>query len=194
MKTLSSNNKLLGLFLFILLYKYIINAGCSYKKNKEDTDWSVTDNTYLNGLSGDAAKQECFALSNYQSDSELCCYEASSNECFLKLSDTDPSKCPITSSSVFNNCGMAGIYEPVTSETCTEIALVQGYCCFVKISGGHTACIRTKELNKNKNSETDQILNYVKKNDENLKVESVICSDYFLKFHLLLIILSLIIF
>ena len=193
MKTLSSNNKLLGLFLFILLFKYIINEGCYYKKNKEDTDWTVTDKTYLNGLSGDSAKQVCFALSDYKNDGQ-CCYEATTNECFLNSAGTDTSKCPTTSSAVFNNCGMAGIYEPVTSETCTEIALVQGYCCFVKISGGHTACIRTKELNKNKNSETDQILNYVKKNDENLMVESVICSGYFLKFHLLLIILSLIIF
>ena len=197
MKTLFSNNNLLSLFLLILFFKYIINDGCFYKNNKEDTDWSVTNDTYLNGLSGDTAKQECFSLSNYKIDNQLCCYDPN-NKCYIKetsVSDADTdSNCPKKSSIVFNNCGMAGIYEPVTSETCTEIALVQGYCCFVKISGGHTACIREKKLNKDKNTETEDIVNYVKKCNESLKVESVICNGYFLKLHLLIFILSLIIF
>jgi hypothetical protein len=192
MKTFSSNNKFLSLFLFILALKYILNDGCFYKKNKEDTEWSVTDNNYLSGVSGDDAKQKCFSLSNYKEDNKLCCYDQN-NGCYIGSSDTD-SNCPKKSLKVFNNCGMAGIYEPVNSEICTDIALVQGYCCLAKISEGHTACIRTKKLNKNKNTETEEILNYVKKCDENLKVESVICNGYFLKFHLLLIILSLIIF
>ena len=194
MKAFSSNNKLLSLFIFVLSLKYILNDGCPYKINKEDTDYSYTATDYLKGLSGNEAKQKCFSLSNYQNDNQLCCYDSSNNKCYVNTSVTD-NNCPKTTSKVFSNCGMAGVYEPVTSETCTEIALVQGYCCFVKISGGHTACIRTKELDKkNKNAETDQISNYVKKNGENLKVESVICNGYFLKLHLLLFILSLIIF
>ena len=193
MKTFFSKNKLLSLLLFVISFKYILNDGCAYKIKKEDTDYSYTATDYLNGLSGNEAKQKCFSLSNYQNDNQLCCYDSSKNECYVNTSTTD-NKCPTTSSIVFNNCGMAGIYEPVTSETCTEIALVQGYCCFVTISDGHTACIRTKELGKNKDTETEQISNYVKKNGENLKVESVVCNGYFLKLHLLLFILSLIIF
>ena len=197
---LSSKYKFLSLFLFILFFKYILNAdgdGCSYKANKEDENWLTTTNDYLKGLSSDAAKQKCFSLSNYENDNDVCCYDSSNNKCYKKTSPATSDTniiCPTVSSTVFNNCGMAGIYDPVTSEACTEISLVQGYCCFVKISGGKTACIRTKKLNKNKNSETDQILNYVKKCSESLKVESVICKGYFLKLHLLLIILSLIIF
>ena len=197
MKTPSSSNKILSLFLFILFFKYILN-GCPYKTNKEDENWSDTDQTdYLNGLSGEEAKQKCFSLSNYKDDNELCCYNTSDNKCYSNIIITNTNNnivCPTPSSIVFNNCGMSGIYQPVSSEVCTEISLVQGYCCFVKISDGHTACIRAKELNKDKNTETEQIVNYVKKSNENLKVESVICNGYFLKFHLSLIILSLILF
>ena len=62
---------------------------------------------------------------------------------------------------IFNNCGMAGIYQPVSEEVCQEISLVQGYCCFAELSNNEKACIRTKKLNKDKNTETSEIKSYV---------------------------------
>ena len=83
---------------------------------------------------------------------------------------------------------MAGIYQPLTSATCTEISLVQGYCCYAKFSDNSTACIRTKELNKNKNTATSQMEQYLKdvikqNNSVNgLTISEVVCKGYNLKY------------
>ena len=47
-----------------------------------------------------------------------------------------------------NNCGMAGIYQPNSSDICTEISLVQGFCCYVKLKINNTdsySCLRVKK-------------------------------------------------
>ena len=104
--------------------------------------------------------------------------------------DTEGSEiieCP-EDSHIINNCGMAGVYEPVISTICTEISLVQGYCCFVETNKG-TACIRTKKLHKDVNATTDQIDTYVKSIFNDGEVKKVICKGWNLKIYNILIVL-----
>ena len=166
-----------------LNYIYISNVGCDYWE-KEDKK-AVTDANYLSQLhTEEEKKQKCYSLSNFKGvGNSLCCYNKNKG-CFKNETDTDPNECP-KGSTIYNNCGMAGIYEPVYSTICTEISLVQGYCCFVKTSIGN-ACIRTKELDENVNATTEQINKYVNGEAE---IQSVICNGWNLKLYKMLSVL-----
>ena len=176
------------LILLSILFKEILNAGCNYKKNGDTKNTDDTDDDYLKDVSGDVAKQKCYFLSNSDVQTGKCCYDSANNKCTTDNTAT----CPDEAVEIKNNCGMSYIYQPVTSDTCTEISLVQGYCCFVKTKAGKTACIRTKSLNKDKNSVTEQMTDYANKckeangNSGNAEIESVICAGVYLKFYLLL--------
>ena len=93
---------------------------------------------------------------------------------------------------------MAGIYQPKTAATCTEISLVQGYCCYANFTDGSSACIRTKELNKDKNSATDDMSKYLNKVKDIVKLsneftfDKVQCKGYYLKFYMIFLILLII--
>ena len=167
------SNFILLFLLFILSFKKVLLAGCNYYSSKDDEEKNAPKNTdtdngeYLSGLTGDAARQKCYSLSNSKAHSGQCCFDSTTNKC-INEDDTDSSNCPVKADNIYNNCGMAYVYEPITSDTCTEISLVQGYCCYIKYTIGtnnkeHTACVRTKELNKNKNSATSQMNDYIQK-------------------------------
>ena len=137
-------------------------------------------------------KQKCFSLS-YTDNNGVCCFkkEASNNVC--TPTNENGSECPEPNNDVPNNCGMAGIFEPQTSITCTEISLVQGYCCYVALKKNSdnsvlSACIRTKKLNKNKNEATDQIVKYV---TSDYTITSVECHGTNIKYYWLLIIATI---
>ena len=87
---------------------------------------------------------------------------------------------------ITNNCGMAGIYMPQKNSTCNGISLVQGYCCFTRIKGNPelTACLRAKQLNKDKSKAPAEIEEYVKsKGGEIISVE---CGIFNLKLYWIL--------
>ena len=172
--------------LFFLNYIFISSDGCQYwiSEGKEGT----TDAQYLSQYHIDEEKrQQCYILSNFQGDDTKCCYK--DGACIKKEAGIPDNNCPKTNSKIINNCGMAGIYEPVYSTVCTEISLVQGYCCFVKTKEGN-ACIRTKKLHKDINETTDQINTFVKGIYENNEVESVICKGWNLKIYKILTMLT----
>ena len=129
-------------------------------------------------------KQKCYSLSNFNGGDSLCCYKNSIG-CFTKESGTPEDECPKLST-IYNNCGMAGVYEPLISTICTEISLVQGYCCFVKTNKGN-ACIRTKKLHKDVNATTDQINDFVKSIANDGEVQEVIWKGWNLKIYNILI-------
>ena len=164
------SNFILLFLLFILSFKKVLLDGCDYYSSKDDEEKNSPKNTdtdndeYLSGLTGDAARQKCYSLSNSKANTGQCCFNPTTNKCIKE--GTGTSECPVKADQIYNNCGMAYIYEPITSDTCTEISLVQGYCCYLKYTIGsadHTACVRTKELNKNKNSATSQMNDYIQK-------------------------------
>ena len=88
---------------------------------------------------------------------------------------------------ITNNCGMAKWYQPSSKETCTEISLVDGYCCYVETQGHGKACIRQGEIDEdNKNEITDEMrkaVNRLKPATENVEIESVQCKGYYIAFY-----------
>ena len=94
-----------------------------------------------------------------------------------------------TETDVTNNCGMAQWYRPSSKETCTEISLVDGYCCYVETQGHGKACIRQGEIDEdNKNEITDEMrkaVNRLKKSgiSGNVEIESVQCKGYYIAFY-----------
>ena len=91
---------------------------------------------------------------------------------------------------ITNNCGMAQWCQPSSRETCTEISLVDGYCCYVKFKGGNGAsCIRQGEIDEdNKNEITDEMkkaVNRLKTSgvSGNVEIESVQCKGYYIAFY-----------
>ena len=91
---------------------------------------------------------------------------------------------------ITNNCGMAQWCQPSSRETCTEISLVDGYCCYVKFKGGNGAsCIRQGEIDEdNKNEITDEMrkaVNRLKTSgvSGNVEIESVECKGYYIAFY-----------
>ena len=89
---------------------------------------------------------------------------------------------------ITNNCGMVQWYQPTKKEDCTEISLVDGYCCFVKFKGANGAsCIRQGEIDEdNKNEITDEMRKAVKRlysgTDEPV-IKSVQCKGYYIAFY-----------
>ena len=196
MKVFAPNKFLLNLLLLLLSFDFILNiTGCNYKKVKDGPILNTVTTTgvdnYLNGISGDEAKQMCFSLSHSEVEEHKCCYK--DNICQKEGAEVSGDDyCP-NDSDIYNNCGMAGVYQPVTKEICTEISLVQGYCCFVKTKTKGNACIRTKELNKEKNTATDQIKNYIKGIGTNPdEIQSVLCKGNYIKYYWLFIIFAVI--
>ena len=188
--------KIIFSILFISLFIFILNAPCKYRlDNGTETDSDKSNP--LEAITGDEndKKQKCFSLSHSDVFENQCCYE--NNKCIEKQVNTDPANCP-QDSIIYNNCGMAGIYQPKTAATCTEISLVQGYCCFASFNDGSSACIRTKELNKDKNTVTDDMNKYlnkikaIEKEKNTTNFDKVQCKGYNLKFYMIFLIFLII--
>ena len=174
MKTILFKCFNLNLLLVLLIFTKVLSAPCSYVENAGEAT-KTTDANFLKDLSGDEAKQKCFSLSDSDVQDGKCCFD--NNECTIDQTK----ECPVETK-VDNNCGLAGIYQPLTSSTCTDISLVQGYCCFVKLKNNMgTSCIRTKELNKEKNTPTEQMSKYIFSFIQNYEIESVVCKGFNLK-------------
>ena len=94
-----------------------------------------------------------------------------------------------TPTEITNNCGMVKFDQPTKKEDCTEISLVDGYCCFVVTSSHGNACIRQGEIDEdNKNEITDEMrkaVNRLKKStiSGNVEIESVQCKGYYIAFY-----------
>ena len=94
-----------------------------------------------------------------------------------------------TPTEITNNCGMVKFDQPTKKEDCTEISLVDGYCCFVETSSHGNACIRQGEIDEdNKNEITDEMkkaVNRLKTSgvSGNVEIESVQCKGYYIAFY-----------
>ena len=184
------------LLLFLRFFSLIINENISEGCNYTNLSNIIlrTDKNYLKDVLNETeAKLKCFSLSNSFVHSGKCClknnsinersgYECSNNN-YNDICPKDPK--------ILSNCGINGIYQPENSSVCTEISLVKGYCCFVKFEKYGSACIRTKYLEKNKNSITDDIKKFANKQKTDAEIESVICIGYLEKYSYLLIIFLL---
>ena len=201
------------LLLIIILFQSTLQyTGCTYKETVDQTVYSVTNDTYLDSTSGtDAKKQKCHSLSNSDVFDDLCCYSKKSDgkEVCSKINAADVSgseNCP-EETTIPNNCGMAGVYQPADPTICTEISLVSGYCCYVKTTDGKTFCGSRDEMDDDNKNEVpddvrDYVLNYIEHKPSsdthdytNTKVDSIICEGYNLKLYgLLLLLISMFLF
>ena len=179
---------------FLLSYSFG-NGECCFFQNRCIDSSNFTNSTNSNN-------------SNYQADQTNENTEISTSDIILS-SSIDSSKlrniqekvemeCPKKIGlNISNNCGMVGIYMPENNTQCNGISLVQGYCCFVKIKdknenkNKYNACLRAKQLNKDKNKVPAEIEEYV--NNNRGVIESVECGQFNLKLYWILnFILSLI--
>jgi len=184
------------IFLNILLIQlpFSNEVGCKYY-TASGTE-ATTGDDYLKGSNADENKQSCFSLSTA---SKNCCYkkDSSNKETCVERDDTDPDQiCPVNSR-IHNNCGMALFYQPESKEACTEISLVNGYCCFVKTKNYGKACLKQDEIDED---EKDEITDYMKDYFRNRlgynpdeEIVSVQCEGSLLKYYgFLMILLSVI--
>ena len=194
----------LFIFLNILLIQlpFSTEDPCKYKSDASQTA-SNCPNTdqgnYLTSSNQEENKQKCFSLSESDVESNVCCYDRSTSKCVTEASGTSGNTdCPSPSNpKLRNNCGMAKFYQPVSKEACTEISLVNGYCCFVKTKNYGYACLKQDEIDED---EKDEITDYMKDYFRNRlglnpdeEIASVQCEGSLLKYYgFLMILLSVI--
>ena len=189
----------LFIYLNILLVQlpFSNETGCSYKTDASQTTPSVTDDKYLTSSNADENKQKCFSLSFSDVQTTQCCYEkvASTGKetCESGVTAGGEISCPEATTAIPNNCGMALFYKPVSKEICTEISLVNGYCCFVQTNTKGNACLRQDEIDED---DKDKITDYMKdyfKNKLNMnpdqEIKKVQCEGSLLKYYGFLMIL-----
>ena len=157
------------LFLFFMLYQSsFCQNECIYKEKRTQSETNKTDAKFLSNInSEDGKKQKCFSLSNSDVFNSKCCYDATNKLCIKDGSASGTIVCPEEATTIVNNCGMAGIYQPVTAERCTEISLVDGY----------------KEIDEDdKNMITDDIKKYLQENSiSEADIDSLKCKGFLLK-------------
>ena len=194
----------LFIFLSVLLIQLSFSdgTGCRYKENASQTTPSNTDDGhYLTSSNAVENKQKCFSLSKSDVESDFCCYDRSQSKCVTAGSagtSVTTNDCPRPSDpKLSNNCGMAKFYQPVSKEACTEISLVNGYCCFVKTKNKGNACLKQDEIDED---EKDEITDYMKDYFRNrlginpdTEIKSVQCEGSLMKYYgFLMILLSVI--
>ena len=116
------------------------------------------------------------------SESVPCCLYKDNNKCvkksFIDDNEIENYECPVEAT-IKNNCGLAGIYAPKSDTQCTEISLVEAYCCFVTVSKGdarYNACLRSKKfVDQKKKKNKDEIENTVNSYKNDYKVLNITC-------------------
>ena len=170
------------IYLLLFIIHFSLNHSCILYDS-----YNLT--VYLGGNSNvtNETKKRCFALS-YNFNNSLCCYDNSTGECINTFGNETLNPildCP-KEAEIPNNCGLAGIFEPLENTICTGISLVQGYCCFTILKNDNNtskSCLKTKELSKNKNQPSDELLKYVKNINKDIDIEFVECQSFFIKYN-----------
>ena len=187
-----------ALFIFfniLLIQLPFSNEGCKYKTDASQTQTTapITDDKYLTSSNADENKQKCFSLSNSDVQSGRCCYKNTGGQQTCEPETETGVECPELTTDIHNNCGMALFYKPVLKEICTEISLVNGYCCFVQTNTKGNACLRQDEIDED---DKDKITDYMKdyfKNKLNMnpdqEIKKVQCEGSLLKYYGFLMIL-----
>ena len=184
------------LFSLMLFQQSIRTAppGCNYKTSPTATTASTTDENYLNqSHDANVNKLKCFSLSDATINGGDCCYyiDSSDNDkpyCSKPQTGVTGQTCPVATE-ITNNCGMALYYQPEEPGDCTDISLVDSYCCYVQTKSHGKACIRQGEIDEDdKNKITDEMKNAVNRLkgssiSGNVEIEKVQCEGYYMTFY-----------
>ena len=193
--------------LSILLFhsSFCQDKGCAYKTYKGQTsaNYNYTNDKYLTSSQKEENKQKCFSLSNSDALNNECCYKtnASDNKGYCVDLGPNPNpgadtECP-TNSKLTNNCGMALYYQPVSHEICTEISLVDGYCCYVETKNNGNVCLKQDSINEDNKKEIsdymkDYFKNKLKLNEDEIK--AVYCKGFYFSYYAFLLLLLSVIY
>ena len=182
------------LFIILMLFQQSILAdptGCSYKTSSS-SGTQVTDSNYLT-KEENANIQTCFSLSFSDVNNGQCCYVKDGDKEYCTTdSSVSGVKCPESNefqSKIANNCGMAKFYQPQTEVACTEISLVDGYCCHVKTKEHGTACVRQDEIDEDDKTKIyDEMRDAVKRlklttGDADPEVTKVVCEGNYMTYY-----------
>ena len=195
-----SHSILFVLSLLLFQLSFCDDVGCLYRSYQGQPldKLNITNDKYLSSRREEENIQKCFSLSNSDVFNRTCCYKKNINENRTYCIDSkdqnlnDPNiQCP-QDTVITNNCGMSLYYQPVSYEICTDISLVDGFCCLVKVKNKGSACLKQDTIDEdNKDKITDYMKNYLKntyKVDEK-DIETVDCKGYFFKYYGLLLLL-----
>ena len=180
------------ILLFIFLFNFSLNQGCKYRSDKDGSE-NITDAQYLSGTNETENKQSCYSLSFSDVEKNKCCYNTKNKECEVGTVSGGDVQCP-EETQIYNNCGMAGVFQPEYENICTEISLVTGYCCFVVTKSHGRACVRTNNLEKDVNEPTKQLKDYVKAINSDAEIDHIICSGTYLKNYFILCMFAILFF
>ena len=182
------------LFIILMLFQQSILAeptGCIYKTSSS-SGTSTTDSNYLT-KEENANIQTCFSLSFSDVNNGQCCYvKVGGKEYCTSDTSVAGAKCPESvefQSKIANNCGMAKFYQPQIEVACTEISLVDGYCCYVKTKDHGTACVRQDEIDEDdKKKIYDEMRDAVKSlkltsGDADPEVTNVVCEGNYMTYY-----------
>lgn len=181
------------LFIILMLFQQSIlddsPTGCNYKTSSS-SGTQVTDSNYLT-KEENANIQTCFSLSFSDVNDRQCCYVKVEGKEYCTI-DVSGAKCPESDeykSKIANNCGMAKFYQPQTEDACTEISLVDGYCCHVKTKEHGTACVRQDEIDEDDKTKIyDEMRDAVKRlklttGDADPEVTNVVCEGNYMTYY-----------
>ena len=183
------------LFIILMLFQQSIldddPTGCNYKTSSS-SGTQVTDSNYLT-KEENANIQTCFSLSFSDVNNGQCCYvKVGDKEYCTTDSSVSGVKCPESDefqSKIANNCGMAKFYQPQTNDACTEISLVDGYCCYVETKNHGTACVRQDEIDEDDKTKIyDEMRDAVKRlkltsGDADPEVTNVVCEGNYMTYY-----------
>ena len=180
------------LFIILMLFQQSIldPTGCNYKTSSS-SGTQVTDSNYLT-KEENANIQTCFSLSFSDVNDRQCCYVKVEDKEYCTIDSISGAKCPETDdykSKIANNCGMAKFYQPQTEDACTEISLVDGYCCHVKTKEHGTACVRQDEIDEDDKTKIyDEMRDAVKRlklttGDADPEVTKVVCEGNYMTYY-----------
>ena len=199
-----SNCYCLSIILSILLFhfSFCADVGCQYRTDASQTKDNApyTDSKYLTSNDEKQNMQSCFSLSHSDLVEGQCCYKKNAADKKAYCYDKDKSSstdliCPnSTETGVKNNCGMALYYQPMTTDICTEVSLVDGVCCFVQTKNHGKVCLRQDKVDEDKKDKiTDYMKDYfrnkLKINDPDNEIEKVYCNGNYIKFYGMLLLL-----
>ena len=210
MNSLKKNNnniKMNSIIYLLLLVHFSSNSSiqpCYFNGNSNITDYLGSNKT-----DHKEKKERCFALSYFFNNS-VCCYNNITNECMTinnetynnetdivqtNNNETNDFQCPETPI-IPNNCGFAGIFEPLDAKVCNGISLVQGYCCYTLLKLYDVekhSCLRTKVLSKDKNKPSNALTKYVKAINSTIEILKVECKQFNKNYNFILYIIFVII-
>lgn len=102
--------------------------------------------------------------------------------------------CSAETKSIENNCGVAGVYEPLSRDYCSNATIPESFCCMVKHSNGASCRRLDKYINDDDDSKKYSDLSTELKNkNQSVDISKVLCTERFIHYATFLFVFTLIV-